>query len=140
MFLQYAKRIVANPASPEEEARSAVSRAYYSLYHETLELMLKRYSLDLIKNIEREWGRQLNAQEKYQLNSLDPAFLKRVNFHYVLPKTLRNMKKPIIASKFINFRDKRNQADYDLKINMGCIDADIIVSNVDTFVSVIKSL
>jgi uncharacterized protein (UPF0332 family) len=139
-FLQYAKTIVSNPTAPEEESRSAVSRAYYSLYHEALDTMLTKYSLDLIKNIEKEWKRPLNAKEKYQLNSLDPDFLKRINFHRVLPETLRDLKKPIIANKFLNFRDKRNQADYDLKTNLSGSDANIIVSNIDSFVILVKTL
>ena len=139
-FLQYAKRIVSVPSAPEEEARSAVSRAYYSLYHEALELMIRRYSLDLIKEIEKEWGKHLTHQEKTQLNSLDPDFLKRVNFHRILPNAIRNQKKPIIAVKFINFRDKRNQADYDLKLDISCSDASTVVTNIDGFVTVVRAL
>ncbi len=139
-FAHYAKRIVSNPSAPEEEARSAVSRAYYSLYHETLQLMLKRYSLALIKNIEYDWKRPLTARERYQLNSLDPLFLRRVNFHQVLPKTIHSMKKPIIATNFKNYRDKRNQADYDLGIDMLCSQANTIVSNIDGFINIVKSV
>lgn len=139
-FVQYAKRIVSNPSSPEEEARSAVSRAYYSLYHETLQLMLRKYSFELIKNIEVDWKRPLTPREKYQLNSLDPVFLRRVNFHRVLPKTIHNLKKPIIATNFKNYRDKRNQADYDLGIDMVYSYANVIVSNIDGFIGIIKSV
>lgn len=139
-FLQYSKRIVANPAAPEEEARSAVSRAYYSLYHEALEIMLKRYSFDLIRNIETVWKRPLTAQEKYQLNSLDPLFLKRVNLHKIIPNIIRGLRKPIIASSFINYRDKRNQADYDLKATWTRNDAETVVLKIDGFVGIIKSL
>jgi hypothetical protein len=139
-FVQYAKRIVSNPSSPEEEARSAVSRAYYSLYHETLQLMLRKYSFELIKNIEVDWKRPLTPREKYQLNSLDPVFLRRVNFHRVLPKTIYNLRKPIIATNFKNYRDKRNQADYDLGIDMFYSYANVIVSNIDGFIGIIKSV
>ena len=139
-FLQYAKRVISVSSAPEEEARSAVSRAYYSLYHEALELMIKKYSFDLIKEIEKEWGKVLSPQEKAQLNSLNPNFLKRVNFHRVLPNTIRQQKKPIIATKFINFRDKRNQADYDLKLNISCSDATTIVTSIDGFVTVMRTI
>ena len=94
----------------------------------------------LIKNIEYEWGRPLSSTEKYQLNNLDPIFLSRVNFHKVLLNTIRGLKKPIVASKFINFRDKRNQADYDLRLNIVCSDASTIVSNVDGFIGIVKSI
>lgn len=139
-FLNFAKRIVSNPSAPEEENRSAISRAYYSLYHETLELMLKKYSLELIKNIENEWRRPLSYNEKYQLNNLDPAFLSRVNFHKVLPNTIRGLKKPTIAAKFMNFRDKRNQSDYDLRLNFASSDAFTVVSNIDGFIGIVKSI
>jgi hypothetical protein len=139
-FLHYANRIVANPSAPEEEARSAVSRAYYSLYHEALEVLVNKYSFDLIKEIERWHGKPLSPNEKAQLNSLDPNFLKNVNFHKLIPFVLRSQKKPLIATKFINFRDKRNQADYDLKRNISCSDASIVVLSISGFVTVVKTL
>jgi uncharacterized protein (UPF0332 family) len=139
-FLRFAKTIVSDPKIPEEEARSAISRAYYSLYHETLELMIRKYSLDLIKEIEKDWKKPLTRQEKAQLNSLDPNFLKRVNFHKTLPNTIRGLKNPAMAIKFINFREKRNQADYDLRIGITCSDATVIVSNIDMFISGVKVL
>ncbi|MGA2386964.1 MAG: hypothetical protein ABSG33_10585 [Candidatus Bathyarchaeia archaeon] len=139
-FLLLAKRMVSNPGIPEEEARSAISRAYYSLYHETLQLVIKKYSLDLIREIERQYGRQLTIQERAKLNSLDPDFLCRINFHRILPVVMRNMQKPIIASKFMNFREKRNQADYDLKLTTAQSDAITIVTNIDKFVVVVKTM
>ena len=139
-FLQLAKRIISSPKISEEEARTAISRAYYSLYHETLELMVKKYSLDLIAEIEKEWGKKLTIQERTQLNALDPNFLSRINFHRVLPNVIRKMQKPIIATIFINYRDKRNQADYDLKLSPAHSDATTIVSNIDRFIGVVKAL
>lgn len=139
-FLILAKKMVSDASIPEEEARSAVSRAYYSLYHEALELMVKKYSFGLIKEIEKQYGKPLSFQERTMLNSLDPAFLSRVNFHRVIPNVLRTMKKPIMANKFINFRDKRNQADYQFMDSMVYADAIVIVSNIDGFIGVVKGL
>lgn len=139
-FLLLAKRIVSDPKISEEEARTAISRAYYSLYHETLELMIKKYSLDLIAEIEKEWGKKLNAHERIQLNNLDPVFLSQVNFHRVMPNVIRRMHNPIIATVYINYREKRNQADYDLKLSPAYSDADTIVSNIDRFIVIVKAL
>jgi hypothetical protein len=85
-FLKCAKRILANRSVPEEDSRTAISRAYYSLYHQTLETTKNRHSLDLIEVIERYKKRRLTRREKIQLNSLDPKFLMRLNFHNLLPQ------------------------------------------------------
>jgi hypothetical protein len=138
-FLQLAKRIVSNSAAPEEEARTAISRAYYSLYHETFEIMKSKYSIDLIKNIKKETKRKLSYQEMSRLNSLDPAFLRRYNFHKIIPYTLYDLKKQLIADKFKNFRIARNDADYTLTNNIACSDAKVVVTNIESLVIVVKS-
>ena len=139
-FLKFAKRIVSNSNISEEESRSAISRAYYSLYHETLTKIVNKYSFDLIKNVERDWGRHLKWYEKTQLNSLDPKLLRKCNFHKVLPNTLHDIKENILAMNFKNFRDKRNQADYDLKLNFTHTDADTVVNNIDGLVKQVRTL
>jgi hypothetical protein len=139
-FLDFAKRIVSAKSAPEEESRSAISRAYYSLYHETLAIMVKKYSIDLIKNIEKEWGKPLKHYERVQLNALDPTFIRKLNLHRILPDTLYDLKKPLIASSFKNFRDQRNNADYDLKLVFTCPIAYTVVNNIDALIGLMKSL
>ena len=139
-FLKYAQKIITDPNIPEEEARTAISRAYYSLYHETLKQMIKKYSLALIKEIEREWSKPLSHIEREQLNALDPTFLQRVNFHRILPNVMRGMRNPVIANKIINFREKRNQADYDLKATFVYSDAQAIVQNIEGVIMTVKTL
>jgi uncharacterized protein (UPF0332 family) len=139
-FLDCAKKIVSNSSIPEEECRTAIGRAYYSLYHQTLAVVVSRHSLKLIRNIERNFKRHLKQFEKNQLNSLDPAFLMKCNLHKILPFTLTDINEPVLATAFKNFRDKRNQADYELKLTFTYSDANTIVGSIDGLASQIKSL
>lgn len=127
-------------SASEEESRSAVSRAYYSLYHETLEIMTRKFSLDLIKNIEKVKKRPLSYNERAKLNALDPEFLKQFNLHQRLPDTLFEMKYRALAMTYKNFRQQRNQADYDLKVDLSHSDADVVVKSIDALIGAIKSL
>ena len=70
----FAKKLVQQTNAPEEEYRSAVSRAYYSLYHETLHHLVQKYSFDLINSIEKAKRRQLTQHEKTRLDTLTPPF------------------------------------------------------------------
>lgn len=139
-LLDYAKRIAAKNSAPEEESRSAISRAYYSLYHETLAIAIRKYSFKLIRRIERVWRRRLRREERRQLNALDQQFLKRCNFHRILPLTLIDINQPALAFSFKNFRDRRNEADYDLKRSFTHSNADTIVNNIDGLIRNIESL
>lgn len=138
-LLKLAKRIVSSSNIPEEESRSAIGRAYYSLYHETLSIILKKYSFDLIKNIEKSRGKPLKWYERSQLNSLNPKFLSRFNFHKILPDTLNDINKHIFAVSFKSFRYRRNEADYVLKSNITRNDANIIVNTIDGLITNMKS-
>ena len=139
-FLKCAKKILANRSVPEEESRTAISRAYYSLYHQTLETTKNRYSYDLINTIERWQRRRLTRNEKIRLNSLDPNFLKNLNFHNLLPKTLNRIGERSMAVSFKNYRDLRNQADYDLKMGFPKSDAIAIVNAIETLFNQVKAL
>lgn len=131
--------MVSNSAAPEEEARTAISRAYYSLYHETLGIMKSKYSINLINNIKKQSKKKLSYQEMNRLNSLDPTFIRRYNLHKIIPDTLCDLKKPIIAGKFKNFRIARNDADYVLTSNIACSDANVVVTNIENLLTVLKS-
>lgn len=139
-FLECAQKIVSDSSIPEEECRTAIGRAYYSLYHQTLAVTMKKHSLELIRNIEKKLKRKLKPIERSQLNSLDPAFLMRFNLHKILPLTLVDVKEPVLANSFKNFRDRRNQADYDLKLTFTYSDASTIVGNIDSLIGQIKSI
>jgi uncharacterized protein (UPF0332 family) len=139
-FLDYAKKIVSDSSIPEEERRTAIGRAYYSLYHQALAFAIRKHSLELIRNIEKKLKRSLKITERNRLNSMDPLFLMRFNLHQILPSTLIDLNEPILANSFKNFRDKRNQADYDLKLTLTFNDADTIVKNIERLIVNIQSL
>ncbi|HLE75248.1 MAG TPA: hypothetical protein VI864_04295 [Candidatus Bathyarchaeia archaeon] len=139
-FLQFAKRIMSVKAASEEECRSAVSRAYYSLYHETLQILVTKYSLDLIGNIQKVKKKTLSGSERAKLNSLDPDFLKQFNLHQIVFDTLVGMNYQAVAMTYKNYRIQRNQADYDLKMNFLYNDADAMVKNIEVLVGAVKSL
>lgn len=131
-FLNCAKRLLRNRSVREEDSRSAISRAYYSLYHRTLLTTKNRYSFDLIQTIEKHKKRRLTPTERRQLSSLDPDFLKKMNFHQLLPLALSKMGERTKAVSFKNYRDLRNQADYDLRKNFGKRDAITLVNSIET--------
>jgi uncharacterized protein (UPF0332 family) len=139
-FMVFAKKILAQTTPPEEEYRSAISRAYYCLYHEALSVLIQKYSLDLIASIERKKKRRLNPEERAKLSALDPEFLKQFNLHQIISDTLFSLRYYAVATMFKGYRVKRNQADYDINYNITFNDADVIVKNIDVFITAIKAL
>jgi len=139
-FLNCAKKILAKRLIPEEECRTAISRAYYSLYHQTLETTKNHYSHDLINTIEKYKKRSLSRNEKIRLNSLDPTFLKTLGLHKLLPKTLARIGESSKAVSFKNYRDLRNQADYDLKRGFPKSDTITYVNAIESLFNQVKTL
>jgi len=137
-FLAFANRILSKKSIPEEESRSAISRAYYSLFHETELKLKKKYSLDLIKNLKRK--KRIHASQIYLLNRLDPKFLRKWNLHKIYPDTLIGLGFKTLGMNFKQFRDKRNQADYDLWLSFGKKDAKIVVNSIDKLISQVRSV
>ena len=124
----------------EEDFRTAISRAYYSLYHQTLHTTQNRYSLDLIKTIEKRKNRRLNRKEKAQLSSLDSKFLRTINLHRLLPITLANIGEYTKSVLLKNYRDLRNQADYDLKMKFEESDVTTYVNAIEKLFNDVKGL
>jgi uncharacterized protein (UPF0332 family) len=139
-FLNLAKRMISSSSIPEEDCRSAISRAYYSLYHNALKTAITKYSLDLIRNIERVEKRPLTRSERNKLNALNPEFLKSYNFHRILPKMFLSINERPLSNMFMDFREKRNKADYDLKLDFNHSDATTIVSSIESLINQVKSL
>ncbi len=115
-FLDHAERIITNENCPQEvEFRCAVSRAYYSLYHEAYAKVFKYKSVlsDVICEILDKKGR---PYDKSRIESLDQNYILRIgtNLHQTIPKTLTMMGEKRIGNDFTAFRDDRNVADYDI--------------------------
>ena len=86
-FISHAKRLVEPESVPEVDCRSAVSRAYYSLYHETDQHMRASHKSELASGITAFLRKKNDSNiDTSKINSLDELYLKgkNINFHYVL--------------------------------------------------------
>lgn len=143
MFLSFAKRILLNRIVPEEECRSAISRAYYSLYHQTGDTLRKRYSLTLLGQLKKQISpRKRRTINWKKLNRLEKKYILRLGLN--LHKAYRNA---LLASGFRkeatlfgDFRIKRNQADYDLYRNFNKSDTKDIVQEIEKLFNLIQTL
>ena len=122
---------------PEEKCRTAISRAYYSLYHITSSKVKKKHSLKLINKIKKNYSKKkINL---VLLNRLDPKHLRSYNLHKMYQLVLGDLD-PIIAKRFKDFRIKRNMADYDLHLNSDTIYSRIIVNEIEKLTAKISAL
>jgi len=137
-FLVYAKKILSQKKTsiPEEECRTAISRAYYSLYHITGSILKKRYSFQLIKEIRRSYSRVDLAK----LNRLDKKYLCSFNLHKMFFLALMHLGFTNIAFRFRDFRSKRNDADYDLSLNFSATYLRTIVSEIEKLTAIIMHI
>jgi len=136
-FLELAKKIMRQKIIQEEESRTAIGRAYYSLYHVTGSVLQKKYSLQLIKEIQKAYPRKIDQR---RLNRLDKQYLRSFNLHRIFYMTLFDLGHDTIAFQFKDFRSKRNDADYDLNLNFTEDQSRVIVHQIGNLVSKIGSL
>lgn len=109
-FLDHAKKLTDPKNIPTEaDCRSAVSRAYYSLYHETVDVLTKK---------------------NYSIPTKET--------HKFVSKTLSNLNRNI-GRKYRGFRDDRNQADYQLALSFSQKYSQIKVSQIEKLIQLVKS-
>jgi uncharacterized protein (UPF0332 family) len=111
-FLNHAKRLTDPKNSPKEvDWRSAISRAYYSLYHETIVVLKnKRYNIP------------------------------RKDTHKFVSLTLYGLDRNV-GRKYKAFRDDRNQADYKLALtSFTQTSSQTKVIEIERFIQRIKNL
>jgi len=139
-FLIYAKKIIGQKKIPlpEEECRTAISRAYYSLYHITGSILKSKYSFQLIKEIRKSYPRRRIDLAK--LNRLDKKYLHSFNLHKMFFLTLIDLGFATIAFRFRDFRSKRNEADYDLDLNFNVTYSSIIVNGIEKLMEKVRQL
>jgi uncharacterized protein (UPF0332 family) len=137
-FLDYAKRIMSQQGIREEESRTAIGRAYYSLYHVTGSVLRKKYSFQLIKEIQKAYSKK--RIDSRRLNRLEKRYLRFFNLHKIFYLTLLDLGYRAIAFEFKNFRSKRNDADYDLDLNFNEAQSRVIVNGIDKLVSKVSGL
>lgn len=111
-FLQHAKRLIDPKNTPvEADCRSAVSRAYYSLYHEAKAALMRN-------------------------NDIIPTH----DTHKFVSKTLYSKNKKI-GLKYKSFRDDRNNADYCLALSsFNRANSEVIVKEIEKMIQQVKVL
>ena len=115
-FLDHAERIISSKSGPREvDLRCAVSRAYYSLYHEAYARVLEHKSA-LSAVVCEILNRRGQDYDKSRIESLDQDYMLRkgTNFHQAIPRALTRMGEKRMGNDFAAFRDDRNVADYNI--------------------------
>lgn len=140
-FLKQAKLWVED--KNQANFRSAVSRAYYSLYHETLEFLKINHRSQLIKGIKYELNFGSGSPryiDKSMLNALDRNYLKtlRVNMHEIIPKVCFGLGGKMFSSDFRTKRSNRNDADYDLDISLNYFEVSQIIADIEVLIQQIR--
>lgn len=118
-LMNHAKRIIMQENSPQEaEFRSAVSRAYYSVYHEARIGMFTKYKKDMSDAICWQLDKRKKPYDKSKIYALDLEYIKKqgVNWHMIIPSVLIRIGKKGTSNDLRAFRDDRNEADYDIHI------------------------
>ena len=111
-FLTHAKKLVANNSANELDCRSAVSRAYYSLFHEASNFLEARGRY-------RRVIRGAHEKVKNVLFDIDP----------------------IVGMEFDTHKDSRHDADYNLRASVFTLqNSCIVVNEIETFISAVKNL
>jgi uncharacterized protein (UPF0332 family) len=142
-FIAQAQELLKKEHSSEVDSRSAISRAYYSLFHESLNFLCDNYKNLLLKTITS----YLDPLEKYQLLSVvnsgksDYESISKIHvpFHRVIPDTIYLINKKL-SWKYTKYRKKRQKADYEITTTVFGSDAVIIVKQIDELIKLIKRL
>jgi len=103
-FLDFAEGLYSNLSQEDDciEVRNSISRAYYYVYH----YGMKRF-------VEDKRGKRLKT--------------KSANSHEMLHNFFFEINSENIAHKLLSLRRKRNDADYDLDLNLTKKEAGIIL-------------
>ncbi len=121
-FVNQAKKLVNPINSPTEvDCRTAVSRAYYYLFHQSFEYLKIKYNQIMVRSIEDYLvsNNYAGTIDHAKLNKLESSYLKtlKVNIHGTIPDVIRRLdhgKYRRYSRDFEDFRDDRNTADYEL--------------------------
>jgi hypothetical protein len=143
-FLSQAKWLLNKNSASEVDFRSAISRAYYSLYHECFSRLKERYRPEFIHQIfalsYQDHG--LAALEKHlKHEELDEEYILslRISLHKLLPNILRTINFNYFM-EYKQHRKKRNIADYNLKTKMDYEFAKVEVESISNLILAIKNL
>lgn len=144
-FVNQAKRLIDPTHSPTEvDCRTAVSRAYYFLFHKSFEHLKIKYGHVMVKSIEEYLTKKNNTIriDHAKLKKLERQYLKQlgVNLHGTIPDVLWRLNQRKYGRDFIDFRDDRNDADYELAKTFPLPDTTTKVSKIENLANSITIL
>ncbi|MDE1854862.1 MAG: hypothetical protein KGH57_00885 [Candidatus Micrarchaeota archaeon] len=124
-FLRQANRLV---SQEEVDCRSAISRAYYSLFHEA--------KIRLESHHNKEWHQLIESDKKLIKDTRN--FIP--NYHSVVVRLLAKLNKSY-GFDYNGFKEKRTQADYFIRdAFLSERDSKIIIGEIDKFIAKIKNI
>ena len=145
-FLSHAQSLIEKNNAKEVDFRSAISRAYYSLYHESFRFLQKSYKEKLIRNIEsyvfKTKPSLIYSQEFIQkIKELDPDYILKlgISLHQIIPSVLSSLNYDYFLD-YKQHRRRRNVANYDLDVNITYDDAKDEIEFISLLISSINSL
>lgn len=113
-FLAQAKWLISQNPCTEALSRSAISRGYYSLFHEAYNLLPTNHPTEYETIVADHIRRSGKRPDIPSIKRVNRTYLKyNVNMHAVLADVLSQLNFGL-GSDFCNLRDERNRADYEL--------------------------
>lgn len=116
-LINHAKQLIMQENNPQEvEFRSAISRAYYAVYHEARIGMFTKYKKDMSDEICQHLDKRNRSYDKSKIEALDLDYIRkqRINLHEAISNTLMGIGEKRTSDQFRLFRVYRNRADYDI--------------------------
>src|SRR5690348_5629159 len=110
-FLKQSRRLLTSTS--EEDFRSAISRSYYSLFHETTMILEKKHRPKVLTEIKQDLAKRgITRYDKMRVGLFDKSYLNslHVNYHGILCKVLNGLDWSL-AQSFDESRVDRNNAD-----------------------------
>jgi uncharacterized protein (UPF0332 family) len=143
-FLFQAKKLLINENSEypaEVDFRSAISRAYYSLYHEAYALLKTKYKHKLVSQVILTLERRNKSYNSNLVRELNERYIIElgINFHSIISQVLLGMQYQV-GVDFKSFRRQRDDADYELSLIFRRNEATEIVEEIEKLIGDIKIL
>jgi uncharacterized protein (UPF0332 family) len=146
-FLLQAQSLLNKRNVNEVDMRSSISRAYYSLYHESYKFLRSNYRKDLIAKIKETLSHSprrsyyTNDETDRKIDAMDIDFIlsSGISLHQIIPQVLRSLNQDCFM-EFKEYRKKRNDADYNIEKGIKYEDATTIVESISNLIQSIKKL
>ena len=113
-FLRQAKELVGKNNPSEVDLRTAISRAYYSLYHEALSTIQTNHVHKFQESIKKIVGSKFGKQsiDEHRIAKMDEQYFKQYNvsMHTIIADTIYQID-PTESRKYRSFKYERVQCD-----------------------------